>query len=522
MSKIHPSSYKKKMETEQIKIERFQHLDKKNNEYNIYENTFPDSPVQLFQCKKDKQDRIIIVLNERNIAKQNRLNTNKDKLKYLKDFFPKKKDYNTVKSYYDKAFHGEEVQFEIKLNNKWVKTFIQPFKKDSKGNINEIICYTEDITDIKKTQEKLKNLTKKLESKVKEGIEEVEKSNQNLEDIIDSGYEIIISFDERNKILTCGKIIEQLTGFKSNKIVGKNIKETKIFDNAEELFENIEKIRHGKPSNSIIVVLNTKSGSKRTLNASFSSIKKDNSYIGVILIGEDISLQIESNGRFINGYSYYSLGWEEEIIYNLFKDFVEVYCDKGLYITRPNQDLISKAIPSKKIEIMFLKQKNLDEIVNKIKNFIEKNKRSVILLDRADYLISNFNFNKFIKYLYIITDMISDYNSTFILSGKPSFFDEKQLSLIKSELLPIPGQHSEEIKIKDDYYEILGLVNKYNKNNILVEFKKISDELSINRKTLSKKINYLEKQDLIIVKNYGRSKTPYLTEKAKAIINKNS
>ena len=231
--------------------------------------------------------------------------------------------------------------------------------------------------------------------------------------------------------------------------------------------------------------------------------------------------QIKINGRPINGYSYYSLDSTQESIFHLFKNIAELYCDKGLYITRPNQDLLNNTITSKKIEIMLLKQKNLNEIVNKIKNFVEKNKKSVILLNRVDYLISNFTFNQFIKNLYIITDIISENNSTFILSGKPSFFDEKQLSLIKSELLPIPGQNLEEIQIKDDYYEILELVNKYNKNNVLVEFKKISDELSINRKTLSKKINYLEKQGLIIVKKFGRSKTPYLTEKAKAILSKN-
>jgi len=231
--------------------------------------------------------------------------------------------------------------------------------------------------------------------------------------------------------------------------------------------------------------------------------------------------QIKIHERFINGYSYYSLDCKQESIFHIFKNILELYCDKGLYITRPNQDLLNNTNPSKKIEIMLLKQKNLDEIVKKIKNFVEKNKKSVILLNRVDYLISNFTFNQFIKNLYIITDIISENKSTFILSCNPSFFDEKQLSLIKSELLPIPGQNLEEIQIKDDYYEILKLVNEYNKNNVLVEFKKISDELSINRKTLSKKINILEKQGLIIVKKFGRSKTPYLTEKAKAILNKN-
>jgi len=222
-----------------------------------------------------------------------------------------------------------------------------------------------------------------------------------------------------------------------------------------------------------------------------------------------------------NGSSYYSLYKEHESIFNLFKNQVEINNYNGLYITRTNSDYINNTLKSQKIKTIILKQKNLDEIVQIIKNFVEQNKKTVILLDRVDYLISNFSFDQFIKYLYTITEIISENNSIFILSIDASFFDEKQLSLIKSELLPIPAENLEEIQIKADYYEILKLVNKYYKNNMLVEFKKISEELSINRKTLSKKVNHLEKQDLIIVTKSGRSKIPYLTDKAKAILSKN-
>lgn len=225
--------------------------------------------------------------------------------------------------------------------------------------------------------------------------------------------------------------------------------------------------------------------------------------------------------KLTNGLSYYSLDEEHESIFDLFKNIVEINNYDGLYITRTNSEYINNTLKSKKIKTIILKQKNLDDIIQILKNFVEQNKKSIILLDRVDYLISNFSFNQFIKYLYIITEIISENNSIFILSINASFFDEKQLSLIKSELLPVPSENLEEIQLKADYYEILKLVNKYYKNNMLVEFKKISDELSINRKTLSKKINYLAKQELIIISKSGRSKIPYLTEKAKAILNKN-
>jgi hypothetical protein len=220
-----------------------------------------------------------------------------------------------------------------------------------------------------------------------------------------------------------------------------------------------------------------------------------------------------------NKFSYYSYTEEHKSIFDLFKKIVEIHQYKGLYITRSNSEYINNT--QKKIKNIILKQKNLDEILKLTKNYIKQNKKSIILLDRVDYLISNFSFNQFIKYLYRMTEIISENNSIFLLIINKTFLEEKQLTLIKNELQPIPGQNLEEIQIKADHYEILKLINKYYKNNILIEYKRISDELSINRKTLSKKINHLTKQDLIIINKSGRSKIPNLTDKAKAILNKN-
>lgn len=247
---------------------------------------------------------------------------------------------------------------------------------------------------------------------------------------------------------------------------------------------------------------------KKTKNPSLNKKEKNNS-----------TKKLQNHEKLTNGLSYYFLDKEQKSTMDHFKNLVEKNNYKGLYITRTNSQYINNM--HKKIKTVILKQKNLDEILNIIKKFIKQKTKSVILLDRADYLISNFSFNQFIKHLYKITETISDNHSIFLLCIKTSIFDEKQLSLITNELSPIPNQNLEEIQIKDDYYEILKFINKFYVNNIVIEYKRISDELSINRKTLSKKINYLTKKGLIIVNKSGRSKIPYLTDKAKTILNKN-
>ena len=209
-------------------------------------------------------------------------------------------------------------------------------------------------------------------------------------------------------------------------------------------------------------------------------------------------------------------------MFDYFKNILEIQNKKGLYITRFKPGFIQGDYESRRISTMILKQKSLKEIIEKTKDFVQINKNSVVLIDRVDYLISYFTFNDFLKFLYKITELISDNKAIFLLSINPNLFDKRELSFIKSELTPIPYQKLENIQIKDNYYDILELVNKYNNNNLLVEFKKISDALKINRKTLSKRIKQLEREGLIVVRRSGRSKTPYLTDKAKTILENKS
>ena len=627
-----------------------------------FKKTISKLPSHIFRLKKDDEGDIKSVLSEGNVAKDFDITTEDIKGKKVENIFSNKETYKQLKPYWEKAFSGENVDFEIEMKDTWFKTVITPFKIDSNGNVCEIIGFSEDIskkkkrkkkiikkkkkystifegvndaiflhdiktgeildanskacdlygyneseliglniedltaedkkinidflkngikeikngrkkyewhaknkkgntfwvevrpnilsvagnerllvtvrdiTKQKKAEEKLKNYQKELEKMVKQRTEELEKSHleserakNNLKNIIDSANEVIISFDKNNRILTWGKKAEQLTGYKTKEVTGKKIQKTKVIDNTDELINNITRIYNGKPIATNLVILNTKSNSKRIIKTSFSKIKKGNITDGVLLIGDDITHEIESHERFLSGYSYYFLDEKNDFVFQIFKNIVELDTKKGLYITRYNYDFFNDSLKSNKIEPFILREKNIldngyylkiEHILDKIKDFIKDNKRTVILLDRIDYLISNFTFERFIKYLYKITDLISENNAILIVNLKSSFLTENQLSILKSELFSVPNQEIDKIQIRDDYYHILSLINKYNMNSILVPFKKISDELSINRKTLSKKLSHLEKQGLLVIQKTGRSKTPYITDKGKIVLNK--
>ncbi len=656
-SKMEMVDNKKNTKNNQIRLD-----DKRLNSNCDFRKVISKLPNHIFRLKKDDDGNIISVLSEGSVAKDFDITTEDVRGKEVEKIFSNEENYKKMKSYWEKAFSGKNVDFEIELKDTWFKTVIAPFKIDSNGNIREIIGFSEDIskrkkaekkliesekkyitifegvndaiflhdiksgeiidanrkacklygydkseliglhikdltsedqkinqnflkngikeirnskekyewhakdkkgntfwvevspnilsvggkerllvtfrdiTKQKKAEEKLKNYQKELKKMVKNRTEELEKSHlesertkNNLKNIIDSANEVIISFDKNNRILTWGKKTEHLTGYKTKEVAGKKIQKTNVFDNSDELLNNISRIYNGKPITTNLVILNTKGNSKRIIKSGFSKIKNGNITDGVLLIGDDITHELERHERFLSGYSYYFLDEKNDFVFQIFKNIVELDTKKGLYITRYKYDFLSDSSESNKIESFVLREKNIldngdflkiENILDKIKNFVKNKKRTVILLDRIDYLISNFSFQRFIRYLYKITDLISENNAILIVNIKSSFLTENQLSILKSELISVPNQEIDKIQIRDDYYHILSLINKYNMNSILVPFKKISDELSINRKTLSKKLNHLEKKGLLIIQKTGRSKTPYITDKGKIVLNK--
>jgi PAS domain S-box-containing protein len=352
---------------------------------------------------------------------------------------------------------------------------------------------------------------------------------ENLQNIINSTTDIIISFDKDNKVSTWNKQAEYITGFKQKKVIGKHISELKVFDNPRELLDGIQSIYEGKRPESDKLVLKTINHVKKIIKTSFSIVKGGNKQsIGSLLTGKDITNEIESHGKLLQGNSYLISDKNIKSALYLFIILTSPDC-KGLWITRSNPEILKSTVSSRNIQTIVLKQNtarefehisDLERLTAKIKDFTEKNIKSVILLDRIDYLLSNFSFEQFIKSLYQITDIISENNSILLLHLNPSVVDARQLAMVEGELRPLPGQKLEDIQIRDNYYDILKLVYEHNQNNSFISFKKISQSLSVNNKTIGKRIHDLEEKGLILIRKQGNLKTSFVSEKGKALLHK--
>lgn len=126
------------------------------------ESTIKGSPAHVFRFRKDSRGNIVAVLSEGLIADRFGITTKAIKGRNLLELFGQD-NFARIQSYYEKAFYGEQVSFEICLRNTWFQTTIAPFERDIDGGIVEVIGYSMDISILKKAQEELER-AEKLES----------------------------------------------------------------------------------------------------------------------------------------------------------------------------------------------------------------------------------------------------------------------------------------------------------------------------------------------------------------------
>ena len=349
-----------------------------------------------------------------------------------------------------------------------------------------------------------------------------------IDNYINLADSIIITFDKNNKITTWNKTAEYITGYRQKEIIGKTIKKLDVFENSEELLYVIKNIDISYKRLNHEIILNTKNGIKKIIKPSYSTIKSSKKdFIGILFVGKDITFEREIHGKMIRGNSYLITDKANLSAILLFKNLCKAGY-KGLFITRGNPELIKSIIPSKDINIKLLNQSKLgyfDNILDlsKLKDVIAKfcktQKNALILLDRVDYLITNFSFEKFIKTFYEINAIIIETNSILLLHIDPSVLDNRQIALLENELQILPHQKIENIQINDNLYDILNYIYLQNQNNTLVSFTNIGNKFSIVRPTTAKRIMELEDKGLIYIKKRGRLKTLYISDKGKTLLN---
>ncbi|HTM66785.1 MAG TPA: PAS domain-containing protein [Flavipsychrobacter sp.] len=120
----------------------------------------------------------------------------------------------------DLAFRGETRHYPIvpsKLADKFFDSYLVPMK-NKKGDVINILCLLNDVTDVISTSQRVKEANRLLEQKKKE----LSERTTFLETLQDNSVDFICAFDTHYNIIAFNKICEEYYKLKKEAVLGRN------------------------------------------------------------------------------------------------------------------------------------------------------------------------------------------------------------------------------------------------------------------------------------------------------------
>jgi len=350
---------------------------------------------------------------------------------------------------------------------------------------------------------------------------------EHLQNVIDSASEVIISIDANKRITTWNKTAEMITGYKQKDVLNWSITKLVLFENTQKLLDLLKNLSMETRHSYEDLVIITKNQAKKILRVTGSPIKEKQGS-GVLFIGRDITREMEIHGKLLAGNSYLIPEKSNMVAVDLLVDLATSGYS-GYLITRMDPDSMKSVVSSANIQMYLLGQDrgqgydtitDLRMLLQKIKDMCRKKKETVILLERLDYLINKFSFEKVMDVLYEINDHIAKNKCLLLLRIDPATIEKTQMALIENELQLLPSQKIEGLTIEDEVYDILRFIYEQNQNNAIVPIKKIMGQFKLAYSTVAKRLQVLETKGLIFTKKQGKSRTVTISDKGKTFLHK--
>ena len=373
------------------------------------------------------------------------------------------------------------------------------------------------------------SINKKLENEINERKKTEQKvitMKESLENIINSTSEMIITLDKLNRVEYWNSAAERITGYKKKDVIGRYINKISCFENPDTLFEFITKVKDSEATYSDQISIITKDYSKKIINISCSPMHQRKEASGVLFVGKDITYDWDSHQNLIPGHSYLITQKNNTSGFDLFNNLIQNEM-RGLYFSRSlaaqagslsHNPLIEYCTIGSKLRENRQVVSTPEELKNKIQTFVSHSSKGVILLEDIHYFITRFSFEEFINVCYEISDIVSQSQSIFLLSLTESILEEKQVAIFESEFEALPSRNVNDIKMKDELFEIIQYIYDENRKNSLVSFKKLMSKFNIVYYTASKRVEKLSGDGLVFTKKYGKSRIVHLTEKGKTLL----
>ena len=122
----------------------------------------------------------------------------------------------------------------------------------------------------------------------------------------------------------------------------------------------------------------------------------------------------------------------------------------GLGIVREDPRVIKKRYNLQKTSFIWLTktkvenlpcETNIDSLFELVSEFIKNSEKSVVLIDRLDYILSENDFENVIKEVHALRDLALAHECIIILSINPELIKEPQLRAIEAETIDLYGKY---------------------------------------------------------------------------------
>jgi PAS domain S-box-containing protein len=386
--------------------------------------------------------------------------------------------------------------------------------------------------ELAETTAQLETANKQLRGEIEErkkAEKNVLEMKEHLQNVIDSATDLIVSLDANKRVTTWNKTAETMTGYSQKDVINRSLTKFSLFENEQKFLDHIKNISTEAQSGYEDFIIITKNQTKKILRFTGSIIEsKDSPSKGILLIGRDITREMDIHGKLLPGNSYLLPEKKNTTALDLLVDLATSGYS-GAMITRMDPDLVKNILSAGSIQLYLLGQEQgkdytsistLSVLSQKIKELGRKKNGSVILLERLDYLINRFSFEKVMNTLYDINDSVTKNKNLLLLRIDPSTIQPTQMALIENEFQLLPSQKIEGLTIEDEVYDILRFINEQNQNNAIVPIKKVMGRFKLTYSTVAKRLQILEAKGLVFTKKQGKLRTVTISDKGKTFLHK--
>ncbi|WP_290597330.1 MULTISPECIES: PAS domain S-box protein [unclassified Archaeoglobus] len=384
---------------------------------------------------------------------------------------------------------------------------------NSKGEVTGFVVIMRDITEKKKSEEKLKKAYEELEKRTAE--------LKYLANIIGNSNEAIYSFDMEGKITSWNKGAENLFGWQKSEALGMHVKELLPEDFEKETEYIIQKIKNGIQNLSFEGKRKRKDGSIVDVEITASPILENDEISGISMIVRDMSYRVKSEQELLRRILKYKVDIGKVYLTDNFELALDVLSDmaKASFVGT----VITRRLPEEvnvDCKVLWLSEKEGKDTIHPDATTIEKTilnfpaKNNVVVLE-LDYLVTKIDFESLLSMIQRIReDFYILKRGVVILVATPGILDATQLSLLKMECNQL---EKKKIKLSPELYEMLRFVYMKNKTGEKPSIKEAMDELGLARNTVKKRIKQLRSRGLINIVKYGRTKILEVTEEGRLI-----